>query len=273
MDLAYAEESLEFASDDPAYLAAIGKFIRDQTRRLRQVAGGFSVPARPLVLRGAPVPALLALARSSGYELLAIGTHGRRGLSRLLLGSVAEEVIRNSPIPVMTLGLKAQAATPSSRELRQPSHPRILVATDLGPNSRRAERFAARLAREAGAELVLVHALFGSLHPVIQNAFSSATPAPQLQELFDDSLQAAERKMKARCSRLRKLGIAARSEIDASEVEAHSGLLKAIRRFHPQYVVLGTHGRTAVVRAFLGSTAREVVQQSPVPVITVRSRS
>lgn len=57
-----------------------------------------------LLVRGDPCEQILAVAQDRHASMIVMGTHGRRGLSRLLLGSVAESVVRASPIPVLTVG-------------------------------------------------------------------------------------------------------------------------------------------------------------------------
>jgi nucleotide-binding universal stress UspA family protein len=61
------------------------------------------VRVRCLVAEGAPVAAILNATRESGCDLIVMGTHGRRGLNRLLMGSLAEEVVRRAPCPVLTV--------------------------------------------------------------------------------------------------------------------------------------------------------------------------
>jgi nucleotide-binding universal stress UspA family protein len=59
--------------------------------------------AQALLRRGTPWEEIIGAARDKGAELIVIGTHGRRGISHLLIGSVAEKVIRASPVPVLTV--------------------------------------------------------------------------------------------------------------------------------------------------------------------------
>lgn len=61
-------------------------------------------------LSGDPAAALVKLAREGGYDLLVLGTHGRRGLSHLVLGSVAERVVRQAPCSVLVVRRKASEA-------------------------------------------------------------------------------------------------------------------------------------------------------------------
>ena len=63
----------------------------------------------PLLAEGPPWERILQAAKERGADLIVMGTHGRKGLSHLFLGSVAEKVVRLSPIPVLTVGSRAQA--------------------------------------------------------------------------------------------------------------------------------------------------------------------
>jgi hypothetical protein len=61
------------------------------------------VHATSAVVCGAPVPSIVKAAESAGADLIVMGTHGRRGMGHLLLGSVAERVVRLAPCPVLTV--------------------------------------------------------------------------------------------------------------------------------------------------------------------------
>jgi universal stress protein A len=61
------------------------------------------VPKRTLIERGVPHDVIVGTAKSLGVDLIIMGTHGRLGLKRLVLGSVAENVVRHAPCPVLTV--------------------------------------------------------------------------------------------------------------------------------------------------------------------------
>ncbi len=61
------------------------------------------VPARAMIEEGVPHDVIVAVARTVGADLVVMGTHGRSGLNRLMLGSVAENVVRHAPCPVLTV--------------------------------------------------------------------------------------------------------------------------------------------------------------------------
>jgi len=79
-------------------------------RALAQLATDVGV-ARTLLREGDAAPAILAAAGEVGAALIVMGTHGRRGLSRAILGSVAEKVVRRSAIPVLTVRAPAAASS------------------------------------------------------------------------------------------------------------------------------------------------------------------
>jgi nucleotide-binding universal stress UspA family protein len=61
------------------------------------------IPSRAIVESGDPLRTILRLAEEARYDVIVMGTHGRRGVSHLLLGSVAESVVRRAPCPVLTI--------------------------------------------------------------------------------------------------------------------------------------------------------------------------
>jgi nucleotide-binding universal stress UspA family protein len=87
-------------------------------------------------------------------DMLVIGTHGRQGFRRLLLGSIAEEIIRHAPCPVLTVGPHAKHV--NGREFR-PKH--VLFATDASPDSFRALPYAVLFAMKQCSDLTMVHVL------------------------------------------------------------------------------------------------------------------
>jgi nucleotide-binding universal stress UspA family protein len=106
---------------------------------------------KELIKQGEVVEVLSKLVRECAIDLIVIGTCGRKGLQKLLLGSVAEEVFRSAECPVLTVGPHA-TRWPADGNLRH-----ILYATDFGPESVHGLPYAISLAEENRARLTLLH--------------------------------------------------------------------------------------------------------------------
>jgi nucleotide-binding universal stress UspA family protein len=113
-----------------------------------------SMGATPLLVDGDPKEVLRKVAGEHAPSLLVLGTHGGGWVEREIIGSVAEQVLRSSQWPTMTVGPQVRSA--SSRPF--PFH-RILYATDLSASAARADAFAASLAQAMGAEMDVLHVI------------------------------------------------------------------------------------------------------------------
>ena len=113
------------------------------------------VPTRLLVRRGKGWTVLSKLLKQERTDLIVLGTHGRTGLQRLILGSFAEDVFRHSPCPVVTVGPRIDDELAGA----YPKH--ILFPTDDSHASKDAEPYAYQLGRTPGAELTLLGVIHG----------------------------------------------------------------------------------------------------------------
>jgi|SRR5581483_2240239 len=118
---------------------------------------------------------LLRRIEDRNIDLLVIGTHGRRGFQRLLLGSIAEEIIRNAPCPVLTVG--PYAHFPKSGGFH-PKH--ALFATDVTPDSFRALPYAVLFAKRECSDVTMIH--------VLQNGNPQTPEAEAFAALMRESL-------------------------------------------------------------------------------------
>ncbi len=140
------------------------------------------VPHDTLVARGLAVWTVIQQAfQDSTTDLIVLGTDGRTSLAKVLMGSVAQEILRHSPVPVVSVG-------PGVRELRDGqalSQPRqVLFATDFTPDSNTAARYAINLAQEHHAKLTLLHILRQTRSKKKHGALSVAEAIHQLYEII-----------------------------------------------------------------------------------------
>jgi nucleotide-binding universal stress UspA family protein len=218
-------------------LGSISAFLEAQRRAagrhlegvVREVLGGRQV--HTLLEDRLPVEGILRAARSQQAGLIALGTHGRSGLNRLLLGSVAEKVLRQSPVPVLT-----------ARPHTAPPFRRLLCPVNHTPVALEALGYAADLAGRGGAELVLLHIDEGA----------GAPDPEQLCALVPPSLR-------ARCA-LRALG---------RRGEAAEQILQVAAEERSDLIVLGAQHRPLLETTILGTTSVRVMRHAPAAVLTV----
>jgi len=107
-----------------------------------------------LINEGDLWPNIKAAIQEHDIDMIVMGTRGRSGIGKFLLGSAAEEIFRQAPCPVLTVGPHSPAVPKSSGEIT-----RILLATDFGPESQAAASYAISLAQECQAYLTLLHVI------------------------------------------------------------------------------------------------------------------
>jgi nucleotide-binding universal stress UspA family protein len=215
-----------------------------------------SASARLLEREGEPVTEILATAGAAASDLIVMGTHGRTGLQRLLLGSVAERVIRRSPIPVLTVPPGMKNAAQESINLQT-----VLCAVDFSESSPRALEYAASIATAAQARLVLAHALEWSEElDTIPQTGTSGLPSSE-----DDAL--------ARLNGLLIDEMHARSapELMIGYGEPADEVLRLVRECKVDLVVLGARRRNPIDLMVFGSTTQRLIREGACAVLTVRA--
>ncbi|WP_413559832.1 universal stress protein [Bdellovibrio sp. HCB209] len=214
---------------------------------------------------GNPVDEIFRLETSSPAPgMVVMGTAGKKGIERFFLGSVAEEVVRNAVVPVMVIGPKVEKASTGKGK--------ILVATDLTANSRRAEAYAKKLAKALNAEVVLIYSTIETLRVADQYAAASGTAF--MDQSTIDTLKAKSKEAMLKKTKLFKAaGVRCTFKLDDNQPTSQAAITNETANGTYQYLVMGTHGRSAFVKAFLGSTARETIMGSSVPTIVIRSHN
>jgi nucleotide-binding universal stress UspA family protein len=141
----------------------------------------------------------------------------------------------------------------------------ILYATDFSAASRPAFRAAVDLARRRRARLRLLHVVTPPV-AVLEDTFLSARSWRRLEA---ETLRAARRRLVPLLARARQRGVAASASV-ARAVVPFEEIVRTARRVGADVIVVGTHGRTGLLRLALGSVAERVVALAPCPVLTVR---
>jgi nucleotide-binding universal stress UspA family protein len=232
----------------PAQLQQEQRLGEEVVARLEEQLRG--VPHQALSGVGNVWTVVQRLVREHDIDLIVVGSHGRTGARKLLMGSVAEKIFRQASCPVLTVGPKVAEQDNSVAELN-----RVLLATDFGKASSAAASYAVSLAREHQARLSLLHVLEPSRPGALSPEPASDLLFRRLQELVPPDAQLlsppdyfiqfglpADRILQFSCAH----------EIDLIVIGVHS----------PEAVSAVTH--------LAHSTAQHIVAHAACPVLTVR---
>jgi nucleotide-binding universal stress UspA family protein len=204
---------------------------------------------------GTPYAEIVRRAEAWNADLIVVGSHGKTGVSRALLGSVAEHVVRLAHCTVLV-----------SRPLRGSGV--VMAATDLSDPSLPAVAAAADEARRRGASLTVVHAMERSLAAYGAPAaalFGTTVPIPSP----DEQRQAREWLVTVLGDAMRGLG--AEGEPLVVEGGVVPAVVRAVEERRADLLVVGTHGRTGLSRLLLGSVAEKLVRLVDCSVLVARS--
>ncbi len=238
------------------------EILKPTVTRLAQ--RGLSV--RAVIRLGDPRTEIIEEATRHPAPVIVMASHGRGGLTRVLLGSVATRVLQAAPCPVLIVRAWGAGQEPEVVTLNS-----IAVPLDGSVLAAKALDMAVPLARATGATLHLVR--------VAETYYEIVTPPPEVFtqpiakptfEMFERLEIAAEEYLAATAARLEQESIPVTWEV----LSGHPGkeLLDYAERERPDLMVITTHGRGGLSRWFYGSIADKLVTASEVPVLLIRAR-
>jgi nucleotide-binding universal stress UspA family protein len=197
-------------------------------------------------------PALVGFAERKGMDLIVIGTYGRRGVRRVIYGSVAEDVLRTAPCPVLIARAQEEDAPSDSVE-------RIVVPVDFSDLSKEALHYAQALARLYGVPLRALH--------VVDNP-----SIPYVYELQAD--HSVSREGQARAERELAAWVEELDDDLEATSTAHRGepaeTIVDIASEPSDLIVMATRGLSGLRRTMIGSITEEVIRRANGPVIVAR---
>lgn len=211
------------------------------------------LPHETVLVRGSAVwPALEQAIEKHRIDLVTVGTRGRTGALKFLLGSVAEEIFRRSPVPVLTIGPAV-----CRKEERSFGFERVLFATDFTVNSR-AAAYAVSFAQEHQAQLILLHVI--SEH---ERRKEAKEPRLSVAEAMHQLHQIVPPEAELFC----------RPETVVEHGEPSSRILETANQRRADLIVLGLRRTTHILAAthVAAATAHQVVAHARCPVLTVRN--
>lgn len=207
----------------------------------------------PHMVRGLyPAEMIVETASKLSSDLIVMGTHGRRGLSHFLLGSVAERVLRTSSVPVLTVRADA--------DIELGENPRILVPHDFSEVSADAVRRAAAWAKALGAEITLLHVV----EPVVYPEFYAVDVVSD--DLMKRLVTRSEKALQSAADE--HLGdVAATIEVEVGR--AADTIVSQADPEHFDLVVMATRGLSGLEHVLLGSAAESVLRRCRVPLLAI----
>lgn len=200
-----------------------------------------------------PADAIVSYAEDQEIDLVVSGTHGRRGLQRLLIGSVAEEVLRRASCPVLTV---RDHDGRSAWNIQN-----ILAPVDFSDEADTAVRHAKELALTYGSKITLLHAVEEVIYPSAYGMEMADVPGPEVIERVEQSLASMARE---------EIGYE-HVLVEAVVGYAPSVILDYQEEHDVDLIVISTHGRSGLERLLLGSVTERVARRASVPVFVVKS--
>ncbi|MFZ0661544.1 MAG: universal stress protein [Acidobacteriaceae bacterium] len=244
---------------DPGFMASamIDKVYAQQSadakeRVAKLVArqAGEPIQSELIVQLGFAADSILSFAKDHDANLVVMGTHGRRGLDRAIMGSTTERVLRKSHCPVLAVHEPTRSFVSPQSADEPVQLKRILCCVDFSEHSPRALEYAFSLGQQYGAEITLLH--------VLEEA--KGTPEQKTR-----ALESIEQLVPDEVRNWASVAPLVRSGEPYEEINAYAAEAEA------DLIVMGVRGRNVVDLAVFGSTTHRVIQLGPCPVLVVRA--
>jgi len=241
--------------------------VREQERAyldntVRKLAKVTLLPVKPVFLDGPPAQAIQEHAANSGTDLVVMTTHGRGPFTRFWLGSVADQLVRRLPIPILLLRSPEGAPNLESRPVLE----HILIPLD---GSELAEKIILP-ATELGALMSADYTLLSVVEPVLfaepplgGTAVGGLDPA-----VFDQLRAGAQTYLSQMAEKLKVRSLTVKTQVVCNQPAAMAILDRAENGI--DLIALETHGRGGLARLLLGSVADKVVRGAGVAVLVHR---
>jgi nucleotide-binding universal stress UspA family protein len=253
-EIVYVLPTDEYALAGPEALTAAKDAARRDVLELKAMlrrshAFEEGVDDRVSMIEGSAADCLLERAREKRVDLIVVGTHGRGGMGKIILGSVAEKVFRHSRVPVLTIG-------PHIRRSAEIGGPHcILAPCDLTPRSHPAVEFACALAKEHNSQLTLLHVI--------------GQPNEGMK-LDPERVRQGIREELAQIVRKHAAGVDVYYRIESGKIA--STILDTATELEADLIVLGVRPSSGLLDRFMWPIAYELVREAACPVLTIRGQ-
>ncbi len=215
------------------------------------VSSQLGIEIESLVCEGEASDIITETAREKKADLIAMGTHGRRGLNRLIMGSVTSSVLVNSPVDVIVIK-KLDAKSPGA-------YPSILLPFDGSEFSKKALERACQLSKLDGSEVTILYVIprYEEMIGFFRTDSIRRSLSSEAEKIVDGARKIASAQ-----------GISVKTEI--REGQTADEIVKAASRLKKDLIVMGTYGWQGINKVIMGSTTERVVMDAPCPVLAVK---
>ncbi len=229
------------------------EYINEQMELYLEQARPMRVPVCQEILPGHHIAdSIIDYLNEDAFDLVVLGTHGHTGLKHLLLGSIAEKVIRLSPTPVLTVH-----ATEAEFRISD-----ILAPVDFSQHSQLAARYALAFAKEFEAKLHLLHVVEQFTYPAFypEGYYPIVDFEPEVREKASKNLKSFFKEI-------------ADQAVETAVVcgKPCDEIINYVENNGISMIIMATRGLTGLEHLLVGSTAERVVRLSTTPVLTVRA--
>ena len=215
------------------------------------VSDGLGIDVESIICEGEPPDIIASIAREKNADLIAMGTHGRKGLKRLLMGSVTSGVIVNASCDVLVV--KKPCSTCTGK------YGALLIPFDGSEFSRKALVRACQLAKMDGAEITVLYVI-----PRYEEMVGFFKTSSIKNSLFEEAQKIVDSANKLAFAQ----GVSVKAVIE--EGSASDRIVAIADMLKNDLVIMGSYGWKGVDKAILGSTAERVIMNAGCPVLVVR---
>lgn len=245
----FDEEEFGIAPEQLEKRLKLGEKVCYQTKEM--ITSEFGIEAQSFLCEGDPPKVIVDIAEEKKADLIVLGTYGRRGINRLLMGSVTSQVIVSSSIDVLVVKKQCTQCAGTYRS--------ILVPFDGSEFSKKALRRACELAKLDGSGITVLYAI------------------PRYEEMIDFMMTSSIRKsLRQEAERIIEgaKAVAADYSIQVKTIieEGHAGdkVVETCGKAGNDLIIMGSYGWRGVNKAIMGSTAERVIMNASCPVLVVR---
>ena len=223
---------------------------------IRKLGTDAPVSGKNVVTTDDVATSICEAAKTEGASLIAMSTHGRSGINRVLLGSVTEQVLRNAPCPVLTTRPKSIAGDGDIKS--------IVCTTDFSKPAMACAKLAVETAKTLGAKLTILHVIDEEqlallhAHPMLSEYINKETLKEHTQASLDKFTK--------------ELGLDPKENAVLYSFKGHSGdgVVDYTDNNSTDMIIMSTHGYSGAKHLLLGSVTERVVRRASCPVLATR---